>query len=127
MVIPFHISLTLMSGPRDGETLRFEADRREGRVLSFGRRENCDISLHYDSQVSRVHAQLSFDGERFWLEDLSSRNGTFLDKQRLTEKVELKPGSLFKVGRTWLRLDQLPPDETQAAEPVVNDGTLDPF
>jgi pSer/pThr/pTyr-binding forkhead associated (FHA) protein len=120
-----YISLTLMSGPRDGETLRF--DLQPGTtVLSFGRRDSCDVCLNYDSQVSRIHAQLTFDGQRFLLEDLNSRNGTFIDRQRLVEKMEVKPGALFRVGRTWLRLDQPPPDETQSAQSVVNEDDL-PF
>lgn len=119
------ITLTLMSGPRDGEALHFELSSQEELVLTFGRRNTCDVCLDYDSQVSRNHARLIYDGERFWLEDLDSRNGTFLDQQRITERVLLKPSRLFRIGRTWLRLDPLPSDETQAAEPINPDD--DPF
>jgi len=123
-----HISLTLMSGPRDGEMLRFKTN--PGGVpttLSFGRRETCDIPLAYDSQVSRLHAHLILEGDQFFIEDLSSRNGTFIDKQRIEGKVAIHPGAMFRVGRTWVRLDSLPPDETQAAEAISNDENLDPF
>lgn len=125
---PTHISLTIMSGPRDGEMLRFKTNPGGApTILSFGRRETSDIPLPYDSQVSRLHAQLILEGDHFFLEDLSSRNGTFVDKQRVEGKIGIKPGMLFRVGRTWVRLDSLPPDETQAAEAVNNDENLDPF
>jgi pSer/pThr/pTyr-binding forkhead associated (FHA) protein len=43
----------------------------------------------------------------FWLEDEGSRNGTFVekDKEPVRSRVNLRPGSLFRIGRTWLRLD----------------------
>ena len=43
----------------------------------------------------------------FWLEDMRSRNGTFLEREKepLRGRVSLRPGTLFRIGRTWLRLD----------------------
>jgi hypothetical protein len=43
----------------------------------------------------------------FWLEDGGSRNGTFIEKQEepINGRVSLRPGTLFRIGRTWLRLD----------------------
>jgi hypothetical protein len=43
----------------------------------------------------------------FWLEDGSSRNGTFIEKDDdpLKGRASLRPGTLFRVGRTWMRLD----------------------
>lgn len=116
------ISITLMSGPRDGEIMVFpveEATPQTPLVLTIGRREGSDIRLNYDSQVSRQHAHLGFDGTRFWLEDQGSRNGTFIDEERLNEgdRLVITPSTLFRVGRTWLRLDPLPNDITAAAEP----------
>lgn len=119
---PARVSITMMSGPRDGEITHFDlaADEHE-KEITFGRRENCDISLSYDSQVSRLHARILFDGESFWLEDLGSRNGTFIGEKPVEEKVEILPGTLFKLGRTWMQLDPLLPDETQAVDPVSED------
>jgi len=43
----------------------------------------------------------------FWLEDGGSRNGTFVEKldPSIEGRVSLRPGVLFRIGRTWLRLD----------------------
>jgi hypothetical protein len=43
----------------------------------------------------------------FWLEDGGSRNGTFIEKDKdpIKGRSNLRPGSLFRIGRTWLRLD----------------------
>jgi predicted component of type VI protein secretion system len=117
------ISITMMSGPRDGEILVFpvsDPSPAEPLMLTIGRRDGMDIRLNYDSQVSRLHAHLGFDGIGFWLEDMGSRNGTFVEDERLIEheRLEIGPGTLFRVGRTWLRLDSLPTDITAAAEPI---------
>lgn len=116
------ISITVMSGPRDGEIMVFPVEAAtpdEPRVLTIGRREGCDIRLNYDSQVSRLHAHLGYNGLSFWLEDMGSRNGTFVEDEPLEAnfKKPITTGVLFRVGRTWLRLDPLPNDITAAAEP----------
>lgn len=131
MLIPPRVSISLMSGPRDGDHYHFSLSQSEkGHLrISMGRRDNCDIPLGYDSQVSRLHAQILLEDGAFWLEDMESRNGTFINDRQLElgEKVMIEPGTLFRLGRTWLRLDPLPPDETQSARPVVDDDSFDPF
>ncbi len=101
------IIISLMSGPKDGDMLTFETLlESEGPTdLSIGRREGCDVCLSYDSQVSREHAVLSFDGQRFWLEDARSTNGTFIGDEKIEGRSEVEPGQLFRVGRTWLRVE----------------------
>lgn len=116
------VSVTFMSGPLDGKTLRFEQpDIGDELVLTIGRRDGCDIHLPFDNQVSRLHAKLGVISNEvtasdsvtnpyllsFWLQDAGSRNGTFVerDKTAIRGRVSLRPGSLFRIGRTWLRLD----------------------
>lgn len=117
------ISVTYMSGPLDGKTLTFEQpESGEQKILSIGRRESCDIHMGFDNQVSRLHARLGCSARpittsdtsgsnppilTFWLEDADSRNGTFVEKDPdpLESRVNLRPGTLFRIGRTWLRLD----------------------
>ncbi|NDJ84774.1 MAG: FHA domain-containing protein [Chloroflexi bacterium] len=119
------VSITFMNGPRDGDTLAFdisEEDLETPLVLTIGRRDDADICLNYDSQVSRLHVHVGFDGEDFWLEDTGSRNGTFVGDTRIpeAESYAIEPGTLFRVGRTWLRLDPLPSDVTAPAEPITD-------
>ncbi|HRL10758.1 MAG TPA: FHA domain-containing protein [Aggregatilineales bacterium] len=116
------ISITFMSGPLDGKKLAFaQPTLGEERTLTLGRREGSDIHMPFDSQVSRLHARLGCvsvpttqsDSSptayviTFWLEDGGSRNGTFIEKQEepINGRVSLRPGTLFRIGRTWLRLD----------------------
>jgi pSer/pThr/pTyr-binding forkhead associated (FHA) protein len=116
------LSITFMSGPLDGKTLTFDQpDLGRQRIITIGRREGCDILLKFDNQVSRLHARLGCMSRpstlsdttsapsilSFWLEDGGSRNGTFVEKDPdpLEERIPMRPGILFRVGRTWLRLD----------------------
>lgn len=124
------ISITFMSGPKDGDVLIFDVPENiylEPLILSIGRREDLDICLDFDNQVSRLHANLGFDGSEFWLEDVDSRNGTFLHDERLSanEKNQIEAGTLFKVGRTWLRLDPLPSDMTAPADTISPDSNYE--
>jgi DNA-binding winged helix-turn-helix (wHTH) protein len=69
----------------------------------LGRTE--DAAVWIDSAtVSRRHARLSVERGRVVLEDLGSRNGTWLRGQRLAAPVELKDGDEFRLGRVPVTL-----------------------
>lgn len=55
-------------------------------------------------EVSRRHARILVDGDRVTLEDLGSKNGTFLGTVRISAPVELRPDDEFTVGTTIMRL-----------------------
>jgi transcriptional regulator with PAS, ATPase and Fis domain len=68
----------------------------------FGRRQAAEVSygLDRDPHVSRVHVRVTADGpQRARVEDLGSRNGTYVNGQRVTAAV-LTPGDLLRVGGT---------------------------
>jgi DNA-binding winged helix-turn-helix (wHTH) protein len=50
--------------------------------------------------VSRRHARIVADDGRFTLEDLGSKNGTYLREQRLAGPAALEDGDTFRLGRT---------------------------
>ena len=63
-------------------------------VVRFGRAPDCDVTFNadYDRDASAHHAEARFEGGRWILVDLQSRNGTFLRGQRLTLPMPLAPG-----------------------------------
>jgi DNA-binding winged helix-turn-helix (wHTH) protein len=78
------------SGPLNG--LRWVISE----VLIIGRDSGCDIVIP-DRQVSRFHARLSLEGEKTILEDLSSKNGTFLNNEQIKAPILLNDGDMFSV------------------------------
>jgi pSer/pThr/pTyr-binding forkhead associated (FHA) protein len=90
--------LEVLSGPLDGKTWPFE------REITIGRDDAvASACITLDRYISRRHARVREDGERLFLADLESRNGTRLDGEPVTESP-LFPGDRFIVGRTLLRV-----------------------
>jgi pSer/pThr/pTyr-binding forkhead associated (FHA) protein len=73
--------------------------------LTVGRSPGCGVSLPEDTFVSSVHARVFKRGDEYYVEDLGSTNGTFVNGQRLEGPTHLQPGDQFQVGQTILELD----------------------
>jgi serine phosphatase RsbU (regulator of sigma subunit)/pSer/pThr/pTyr-binding forkhead associated (FHA) protein len=76
----------------------------EGEVTVLGRSPECQIQL--DSEmVSRRHAQVTREGNAFYLEDLGSGNGTVLNGKRIGERTQLQSNDRLKLGPILLRFE----------------------
>ena len=84
----------------DGHQVIYELPRGRDRV-TIGRREESDIGLHWDREVSRLHAELQRVG-RDWtiVDDGISRNGSFVNTLRLQGRHRLRDGDVIVAGRT---------------------------
>src|SRR3990172_1862105 len=82
----------MRSGPTPGVTFPLEGDQ-----LTIGRDASNGVAIN-DSEVSRKHSRLSFQGGKYVVEDLGSTNGTFVNGQRLAGPVVLKPGDVVSLG-----------------------------
>jgi pSer/pThr/pTyr-binding forkhead associated (FHA) protein len=63
-----------------------------------GRGPRADVRIE-DERLSREHFAVSRDGNTFVLYDLNSRNGTWVDGQRVL-RAELRPSDTIRAGRT---------------------------
>ena len=71
--------------------------------LTVGRHPDSDIALAWDGEASRLHAELErVAGEWTVVDDGRSRNGTFVNGERLHGRRMLDHGDLVRVGRTVL-------------------------
>jgi DNA-binding winged helix-turn-helix (wHTH) protein len=68
----------------------------EGENL-VGRARDCAVFVD-DASVSRHHARISITGETALLEDLGSKNGTYLEGRKITEAVRLSDGNVIEFG-----------------------------
>jgi pSer/pThr/pTyr-binding forkhead associated (FHA) protein len=67
--------------------------------VMIGRDPKCDLSM-MDEALSAHHARLAFHHGQWWLEDLNSTNGTFLNREKLTTSAVVIAGDEFKCGNT---------------------------
>ncbi len=70
------------------------------RGVIIGRRRSNDVCLA-DKNVSRVHASIDFVEGRYYVTDLGSTNGTYVNGSRIVKK-RLEEGDLIRVGTTIL-------------------------
>ena len=72
--------------------------------LVLGRDQTCDLILD-EKTVSAEHARLSYHHGNWWVEDLQSRNGTFLNLELLAAQAVLTSGDELQVGQVKLRIE----------------------
>ena len=68
--------------------------------LSIGRDSECDITM-LNREVSRKHATLVYTANTWWVMDLNSKNGTFLNGKPV-EKSRLKRGDSIRLGQSTI-------------------------
>lgn len=98
----------------------------EGDVL-IGRDEDCDLLLD-QIRVSRQHARLRWDGTHFYLTDLESSNGTFVNSEKLEPNVpfEVSPEQSIKIGECTLLLKAPPPPPPKNDTPLAGAEAIKP-
>jgi diguanylate cyclase (GGDEF)-like protein len=69
--------------------------------FEIGRSSKNDLFLDQES-VSRHHARITFDGTHYWVGDLKSTNGTFVNDEPIREQ-RLKDGDQVRIGRSILK------------------------
>jgi hypothetical protein len=88
---------------------RRQFEMRAGESL-IGRGRGCVAQIDAES-VSRHHARLTMTGGSVSIEDLDSKNGTWVDGQRIRGVVMLADGARFRLGSETIRLE-IASDET---------------
>jgi hypothetical protein len=105
--------------------LRFVAGKDQGRefplppdlTIVIGRVSDVDILL-LDEKVSRKHAKISTHRGQVIIEDLASRNGTFVNGARI-RSTELKEGDQILIGTSTMKLMSLGDARPRPAPPAA--------
>lgn len=66
--------------------------------VTIGRDPACDFHLE-DKTISAQHARLSYHHSQWWVEDLHSTNGTFLNQEPVSEPVVITAGDQLRCGQ----------------------------
>jgi len=109
-----------MSGVEDGVQHVFDSENGDGESnsdkwsITIGRRDENNLVLKNDTFVSRNHAKLHYKSDQWQLEDNNSTNGTFTENSdqffmdsRVIGLIPLDMNLMFRVGRTWLKVEIL--------------------
>jgi Inner membrane component of T3SS, cytoplasmic domain len=93
--------------------IKVEAGFRPGREMllakertTIGRAEGCDIALFGDSGVEKAHANILLEGGRYFLEDLQTPGGSYVNDQKVDGRMPLRAGDLIRVGKSMLRFNE---------------------
>ena len=87
-----HASLMVLVGKQKGREIPLPEA-----LFVIGRDPLCHLRPH-SSLVSRRHCAIARWGGRVLVRDLKSANGTFLNKKKLAQQVEVKEGDVLDVG-----------------------------
>jgi pSer/pThr/pTyr-binding forkhead associated (FHA) protein len=95
--------------------------------LTVGRRPEADIALTWDSEVSRLHAQLEPIGADWTVvDDGLSRNGTYVNGERVSGRRRLRDGDRLVFGETRV-LFRAPADASDSTAAVAVGGASVPL
>jgi hypothetical protein len=93
---PKHLVVT--AGPLSGTRITLGEQ-----AILIGRADDSTLVLTDDFASSR-HARLTNRGGQWYVEDLGSTNGTYLDQQRVQGPLLVSPGQPIRIGQTVLEL-----------------------
>lgn len=112
--------LHILQGPDRGK--KFELPVDEPQLIG---RSSESLALT-DGTVSRRHAELTPDDGRWYLRDLDSSNGTFINGERISgDPVELSPGDQIRCGSTLVVFAVAPDDERSTRVRLVGPSEMD--
>ena len=103
-------SLKVISGPGVGKSFVVSNDC----PLKFGRLDSNDYVLAGDKGISRHHFEITCDDGKYWIKDLNSRNGTYLN-QRAVLTSQVNKGDEIRAGSTTMMVSISTADPTQEA------------
>ncbi|MBN6035545.1 MULTISPECIES: FHA domain-containing protein [unclassified Amycolatopsis] len=75
----------------------------DGRPILIGRADDSTLVLD-DDYASTRHARISLRGEDWYVEDLGSTNGTYLDRAKVTAPLRVPLGVPIRIGKTVIEL-----------------------
>jgi serine phosphatase RsbU (regulator of sigma subunit) len=98
-----------------------------GRRCLLGRHAECDISDIFaeNTSASRFHAVLEYEGGRYTVEDKGSRNGTYVNAQRVTARTPLRSGDRLVIAGVELTfLEEADAVSQSSAAPSVSQSRI---
>jgi serine phosphatase RsbU (regulator of sigma subunit)/pSer/pThr/pTyr-binding forkhead associated (FHA) protein len=118
-------SLHILKGANQGKLIALDKDK-----IVLGRNPDCDVVIPVTS-VSREHAQILRNAGRFFILDLQSRNGTFVNNQQISGRTALQNNDRIRIcdfvaAFQETSLPPLPPELAKGADEASDEQELEP-
>ncbi|MEI6164837.1 MAG: FHA domain-containing protein [Planctomycetota bacterium] len=107
-----NVKLVVASGKSAGKSIAVK-----GNKLLIGRAEECDVRP-LSEEVSRRHCAIHIGPSGVTVEDLKSRNGTFLNGEKISTATKVADGDIIRVGALELKASIMMPVSTGSIEDV---------
>ncbi len=113
------IFLNHIEGGKTGQVESFDQEQ-----IRIGRQADNDLRFdpQRDASVSGYHAEIYRDGETFFVKDLQSRNGTFVNSRKIDQPVRLNEGDILQFSARGPKLIFSTRDPSLASETAVMDA-----
>jgi hypothetical protein len=105
--------IAIISGPEDGRVSECDEE-----PIVLGRHGTLQLADH---KVSKRHAQLRCDGGEWYIEDMGSRNGTYVNGDRVDRPRRVSEGDKLALGMTVMVISRLAPAPRPGAAPPPAD------
>ena len=69
-----------------------------GEIITLGRARDNDVSLNLDKEISRRHAVIKLNEDKFVIQDQNSLNGTYVNNERVEAPRPLQDGDVIFIG-----------------------------
>jgi pSer/pThr/pTyr-binding forkhead associated (FHA) protein len=104
------LRIKILKGKLEGHSFEMQSD-----ILLIGRAPESDIQIP-DPSISKLHAKIFKSGEKYFIKDLKSCSGTWVDGRLIWpgNEIELRQGIRLSVGDTLLTLDNFDSDSSNA-------------
>ena len=112
------LRLVVLDGPGRGTSFELSG------TVVVGRDETAGVVID-DSEVSRRHATFSATTDEVEVEDLGSKNGTWIGGRRIEEPCKIAVGEKVRMGRTLFRLVSPSADTREVKEGSPPQATPD--
>ncbi|HPY75573.1 MAG: protein kinase [Planctomycetes bacterium] len=91
------------------------------KYLILGRAHNADIVFEDDESLSRLHCRFYYENQHYWVEDLQSRNHTFVNEALVVDKKQLVSGDIVRIGKNLIQFTLLHnvKDEPRQEDPFI--------
>lgn len=112
------------TGPDPRQRCRFVLS--PGKTSLLGRGEASDLTVPWETHLSRVHAELTPDGTYVAMSPRPGKHNPVYVRGEAIESCRLRPGDSFVIGRTTFLIDELAVSEESPSESLLEEVTFAP-